>query len=725
MLILSQVTPLTTALEDLSLLHLVIPYTALTKQLIPLTRTLPLTLHNLQPTQQLFHAFFQAITSAATTEASGLDGVLILYSKWFETVSEEGVGCLVDGAEDLLRIGGLSGLQAVLIEKTYSTLSAIFKTMAPALVQQKTPQRKQILQNLWGRCTPYLSASVKPHVRSCVAQAWAVILRRARGDVARDLIQIMVDHMVDVGVRGIASTLSESMKGATHLLHSRATQLYSLLLQHLLSTSDIGPASPLLSCMVLLTTSLIHYTSATAMAPIHNLVITALKSPITEQASASTLTLAQSTAVLRLASTLVGVRKGMRLPPAAAGSGQPSALQQYMHALVAWLPIIESSDRTWRIEYLRALTACLVGGKLGDWLSPGVKLIDGVWESLPLDEKFAWTSALVRIKWKGVEQFVLHHVARTSVTSLKDHRLETISLLAVLAKGGFLDAGLGNVQGGRWKELLSRSVAELFEQWSLSSTPVNQPETLKCISRTFRLCSTLAASAQKTFLSPMRDLLIRLRKSATAMSEAEAREAFAAGPFTIGHVLGSGLACLGEMTSAGVDGVDAVVKEVVEGAQELLSVWGWHRQVLQGLATTRVHWVDTKRCVTCRQGKVPKTDRPPRSIEVTHKLQNTLSSLLMSQDSLIRTSALEILSQAKTYTIPKAEGADVSAAELDLYELCLHVEEAGMTLQNVREKTTKIRKIEIALRGLDLAGADELPLLNNMIGYLLSMYLSI
>ena len=46
-------------------------------------------------------------------------------------------------------------------------------------------------------------------------------------------------------------------------------------------------------------------------------------------------------------------------------------------------------------------------------------------------------------------------------------------------------------------------------------------------------------------------------------------------------------------------------------------------------------------------------------------------------------------------------------------------------MQNVREKTTKIRKIEIALRGLDLAGADELPLLNNMMGYLLSMYLSI
>ena len=127
--------------------------------------------------------------------------------------------------------------------------------------------------------------------------------------------------------------------------------------------------------------------------------------------------------------------------------------------------------------------------------------------------------------------------------------------------------------------------------------PIDQPETLKCIARTFKLCTTLAASAQRTFLSPLRDLLISLRRLATAMSEAEAREAFAAGPFNIGHTLGAGLACLGEMDSAGVDGAGVAVKDVVEDAQELLVIWGWHRQVLQGLAVTRGHWVDTKRCV--------------------------------------------------------------------------------------------------------------------------------
>ncbi|KAJ9108547.1 hypothetical protein QFC19_002263 [Naganishia cerealis] len=757
------VTPLTTALEDLSLLHLVIPYTTLTRKITPLTRTFPLTLHNLEATQAVFHSFFAGITPASTTESSGLDGVLVLYSKWYETITEEGVGYVVQGAKDLLRIGGLNGLQAVLIEKTYSTLSAIFKTMASSLVSYGSNtskshsssttseakdhgRRRQILQELWTECAPYLSTSVKPHVRACVAQAWAVILRRARGEVARDLIEIMVEGLVVVGssegederspvvaagagVKGVAGALSESMKGSAQLLHSRATQLYTLLMQHLLgTTAKTSPdamtttRTPLLECMVLLTTSLIHHSSATAMAPIHGLVIRVLNAPITESpppTTASTkpesfpppaLTAAQSTVALRLASTLVGVRKGLRLP-AAVSTSEPSALQQYMHALVAWLQEIESAHSTpeWRIEYLRCVTACLVAGKLGDWLSPGVKLIDRLWEALPLAEKFKWTAALVGVKWKGVEQFVLHHVARTSVTSLRDHRLETVSLLAILAKNGFLNAGLGNVQGGRWKELLSRSVGELFTEWSTDATDdeenraFEQPETAKCMARAFTLCSTLGASAATTFLQPMRALLVRSRKAATAMTQGQARESFASGPFSMGYVLAAGLDCLHQLDDAGVDGVHAVVQDVVGDGAQILRSWGWHRQVLEGLAAVRTHWVDST------------------SITVTRSLQDALSDLLLSQDSLIRTSVLQILSHAKQPAIPKARGSEGTADDqVNLYDLCLQVEEAGMSLQNVREKTTKIRKVEIALRDLDLRGAEEASLLNNLISYLIS-----
>jgi hypothetical protein len=114
------------------------------------------------------------------------------------------------------------------------------------------------------------------------------------------------------------------------------------------------------------------------------------------------------------------------------------------------------------------------------------------------------------------------------------------------------------------------------------------------------------------------------------------------------------------------------------------------------------------------------------SLAVTRSLQDSLSDLLISQDSLIRTSVLEILSHAKQPIIPKARGSEgASHDEANLYELCLHVEEAGMSLQNVREKTTKIRKVEIALRDLDLRGEEEASLLKNLICYLISMSLDL
>jgi hypothetical protein len=114
------------------------------------------------------------------------------------------------------------------------------------------------------------------------------------------------------------------------------------------------------------------------------------------------------------------------------------------------------------------------------------------------------------------------------------------------------------------------------------------------------------------------------------------------------------------------------------------------------------------------------------SLAVTRILQDCLSDLLISQDSLIRTSVLQILSQAKQPAIPKTGVSEgVSQDETNLYKLCLHVEEAGMSLQNVREKTTKIRKIEIALRDLNLRGEGEASLLKNLICYLISTSLTL
>jgi hypothetical protein len=217
---------------------LTIPYQAFTKKIIPLTRSLPLILHYIPQLQSQFHEFFQQIANQSTTQNSGLDGVLLLYEKFFETVLDEGVSCANDAIEDLFRIGAINGLEALLIEKTYSTSSQVFKLLSTSLLTEETKSAKSSgaktskkktkknaaprpepvsmqarLDGIWRICKPYLSKEMKPHVRSCAAKVWAVLLRRARGFPMRCLVTAMVKDLdSEDAVEGLAAALSEGLK---------------------------------------------------------------------------------------------------------------------------------------------------------------------------------------------------------------------------------------------------------------------------------------------------------------------------------------------------------------------------------------------------------------------------------------------------------------------------------------------------------------------------------
>ena len=160
----------------------------------------------------------------------------MLYEKFFETVLDEGVVCAEQAVKDLFKIGAINGLEAVLIEKTYSTASQVFKLLSSALLTtdvkgskatgSKTLKRKKKsvvavevvsqearLEGIWKTCKAYLSKQMKPHVRSCAAKVWAVLLRRARGQPMRDMVVVMVKNLDDEdAVEGLAAALSESLK---------------------------------------------------------------------------------------------------------------------------------------------------------------------------------------------------------------------------------------------------------------------------------------------------------------------------------------------------------------------------------------------------------------------------------------------------------------------------------------------------------------------------------
>ncbi len=346
--------------------------------------------------------------------SSGLDGVLVLYEAFFATLLGEGLEYGKEATKDLLRIGALNGLEAKLIEATYSSLSAILKTLSSPLFSLPSKERTSTVSGWWTNFTPYFSSSRKQYVRNCVAEVWAVVLRRARGEISKEILGCMVgtsfveiaqdDKDEKMSESALAAVLAESMKGAPHLLHSRGVHLYSMLVGHLLwpahTSSSVGssseggpsrhmPSERLLKTMVLLTTTLIHHTSATNLLPIHELLLSLVQQPRkidkTSGLPSGTIDTNQQRLVLRLLSVLVAVRKGQKVPEV---SGK-SLLGEYTKTLIGMLPVLkenvdaeDESRSKWITEFLRLTASVLVAGKLGDWIKGGAGLIDGMWDIL-------------------------------------------------------------------------------------------------------------------------------------------------------------------------------------------------------------------------------------------------------------------------------------------------------------------------------------------------------
>lgn len=110
----------------------------------------------------------------------------------------------------------------------------------------------------------------------------------------------------------------------------------------------------------------------------------------------------------------------------------------------------------------------------------------------------------------------------------------------------------------------------------------------------------------------------------------------------------------------------------------------------------------------------------PDSGRLLQTLAPILTPLLLSEDYALRENSLRILSHLKQTRLPTND-EHVNSEDVNLFASCLEVEEAGMSLQNVRERTTKIRKIGIVLRPL-VFDEEHMWLLKAVITFLCSEF---
>jgi hypothetical protein len=119
-------------------------------------------------------------------------------------------------------------------------------------------------------------------------------------------------------------------------------------------------------------------------------------------------------------------------------------------------------------------------------------------------------------------------------------------------------------------------------------------------------------------------------------------------------------------------------------------------------------------------------------MELCHRspLETIVSSIagrLQSDDPEIRTGALRILVTGKFPALRTLDGEIADSEENNVFACGIQIEDAGMSLHNVRERTTKIRKIGLVLRSLEIPDAEYAWLIEAIIRYLFSkpMHLSL
>lgn len=637
-----------------------IPYQDLSHELHPLTRTLPITLLNLDPITKVFTSFFSKLKDGETHEHSGLDSALLLVQALYETCLGEAIPYLPTTVRDLVRVGALRALEPKLVERTYSTLSLALRSIAPSLLKT---DNIATLRDAWAAVRPYLGTAHKAYVRKCIADAWAGVLRKARGDALQRLMSVLLEEPTP----GIEAVWANSMRGANHHLHSRALPIFTVLLDEMAANTTEAQVVTLRH----VTIALVHHCTSSAAgetAPLIEAVVARVdlvdpKAATSSKTKAAT-NFTTSTAFLDILGTFLFTRKGKRFPKEQI---KPAILK--LQALVAHVKDVAADNtdlaeeqRAERNRWRKALVSGIVGalnaGKLAEWLSPGVGLIDTLWVALPTNELSAFVNMCVAFKWGGVEQFLLAHIARTALSGLEKDPLSTLIVLNNLAGAGFLAGGLSNVQGGKWRQALVKALAQVLLSLEESSLDTNDRRVLGQI---LELLPYLAGES-KHFSDQLINILNRFVGEPDKDSQVNWREA---GAWNDSHVVGRLLSSILQLSLRGPGAVQDQFKAYLVDT-DLLNVllrhWHWSREVMAQVADFAEHWPEESNL---------------NSADVDLVLPN-----VMSADSSLRLSSLKVLAVASA-------NADATA----IWNQCKQIELSEMSFQNARERTTQVARL--------------------------------
>ncbi|ORX36413.1 hypothetical protein BD324DRAFT_651653 [Kockovaella imperatae] len=671
-------TPLSVELERLCILDLTVPFQAFAKEIRPLSTSLPVILHNLQELKDTFKAFYSSISGNSDHTHSGLDSVLQLHRTLFETSGNEATWILPDATEDLLRLGALPALAPHLVERSYSVLSLILRDQASSLIAAD-----DVLRRTWSLVSEYLSfQGNKPYVRRCVTSAWVGVIRKARGDGLDRLLNLL---LVSNPQDGTEAMWAESLQGTAGGLHSRALPILEYLLDRAYQQSvEEHPTS-----LHKILTATVHHCSSKSLAPVIDAILSRIVTTPSTSGKDSSPGLAL---MIDLLGTMLLVRKGKRFPE--------DRLRPSMLKLVEICQLVQSAQTSpspshWTPEDLasirrslgRATAACLSVSNLAHWLSPGVRLLDLVWTIFTIDEKIAFTSVLLETQWSGFPQFMLSRVLQMISSNIDSNTRSVLNLLRAVSSIDMPETASASAQN----QALRRSITSKMIS-KLQATPPSlslQSEHAETLVHIYDLLP-LSESSEVDIL-PILDIHLQALLRDLRSHEDVKSYWLEIGPVNSLHVLAALLGSFHRLCD--IPGQEIRVKSLLTATGSLLSIieiCSWNADIMEVATALAEKWQE--------------------HLSSSMKIDEEVQVNLLSADPKLRKATLTLNSLANQDPYAK-----------EMWNLCLAVEQAEISLKNVRERSTNIKRVARYLQnGVDSDKEVSTTLVTNIIRYLMS-----
>ncbi|KAK4515117.1 proteasome regulatory particle base subunit rpn10 [Mucor velutinosus] len=408
------------------------------KEMTPLVKSLPSIIYHKDDIVNILEKHLKVKDSLA------LDGLLDLVTKLAKDLEGEFYPYYPRMLASVLPLVYHQDIK--LLESVFNCIAYLFKFLSRQILPD-LDQTFLLLAKLLGE-----DNQAKPYVRHFTAEAFAFLLRKARGADLTKIITCILDTLrADPSLEfeeGLAMLFFESIKQIDHRIHSRGEAIYKeLLIQSYkedVTANDLSD-SPIHSLLTKTTLLVLHHTYRQHFTPIIHIVLNELEKH-TKNMDEKTLSINVS-----LLTMIVTVRKGSRVE-----DFKPIIARIQELTKLIFSSNINTYSNYLYTQLLRSIIGTLNHGSLEVAVSGGRVILDTLNSFQDIELIYGFYLSLAKLGWSNYTQICLPYIIKYSSAHFDTHPYETILFLSEVLSTDALNLNSGSLSSSLTPEGLLR-----------------------------------------------------------------------------------------------------------------------------------------------------------------------------------------------------------------------------------------------------------------------------